>query len=81
VVGRAEVQIYFFHNLVLDGVVVNATPQPGHFAPRKETRYPLSRRVDGPLDRSDRVRKISLSQGFVPGPSRPFRVAITSKMQ
>jgi hypothetical protein len=35
------------------------TPRTGRFTPRKETRYPLYRRLGGPQGRSGRVRKIS----------------------
>jgi hypothetical protein len=35
-----------------------STPRPGHFAPGKETRYLLHRRLGGPQGRSGRVRKI-----------------------
>jgi len=41
-----------------------STPRPGRLTPRKETRYPLYRRLDGPQGRSGRVRKTS------PGPLR-----------
>ena len=36
-------------------------PHPVHFTPRKETRYPLNRRLGGPQSRSGLVRKISSS--------------------
>ena len=42
------------------------TPRPGRFTPRKETRYPLYRRLGGPQGRSWRVRKISPPPGFDP---------------
>ena len=35
------------------------TPRPGRFTPGKESRYPLSRRLSGPQDRSGRTWKIS----------------------
>ena len=41
------------------------TPRPGRFAPGKETRYTLYRRLSGPKGRSGRVRKISPPQGFL----------------
>ena len=44
-------------------------PRPGRYAPWKETRYPLYRRLCGPQGRSGRVRKISPS----PSPVRPAR--------
>jgi len=39
---------------------------PGCFTPRKETHYPLYRRLGGPQDQSGRVRKILLPPGFDP---------------
>jgi hypothetical protein len=42
------------------------TPRPGHFTPRKETRYPLYRRLCGPQDPFRLVRKISPLPGFDP---------------
>jgi len=35
------------------------TPRPDHFAPGKETQYPLYTRLGGPQGRAGRVRKIS----------------------
>jgi hypothetical protein len=46
------------------GWVVNVTPRPLY--PRKDTRYPLHRRLGGPQDRSGRVWKISPPPGFDP---------------
>jgi len=43
---------------------------PAALTPRK-TRYPLYRRLDGPQDRSGRVRKISPSPGFDPRTVQP----------
>jgi hypothetical protein len=40
------------------------TPRPGRFTPRKETRYPVYRRLSGPQGRCGRVRKISPPPGF-----------------
>ena len=37
---------------------------PGRYAPGKETRYPLYRRLDGPQGRSGQVRKISPPTGI-----------------
>jgi hypothetical protein len=42
------------------------TPLPDCFTPGKETRYPSHRRLDGPQDRSGRVRNISPSPAFDP---------------
>ena len=47
------------------------TPRFGHFSPWKETRYPFYRRLDGPWDRSRRVRKISSPPGFGPRSVEP----------
>jgi hypothetical protein len=47
------------------GWVLNATLPPG------KTRYPLFRSLDGPQDRSERVRKISLVPGFHPQTAQP----------
>ena len=41
-----------------------STPRPGRFTPRKETRYPLYRRLGRPHGRSERVRKISPPTGI-----------------
>ena len=42
------------------------TPRPGRFTPRKETRYPLRRRLDGQHGRFGWVRKVTISPGFDP---------------
>jgi hypothetical protein len=44
------------------GWVVNDTPWP--LCPRGKTLHPLYRRLNGPQDRSGRVRKISPPPGF-----------------
>jgi len=44
--------------------VVSATPRPLY--PRKDTWYPVCRRLRGPQDPSGRVRKVSLTPGFDP---------------
>jgi hypothetical protein len=49
------------------GWVVNATPWPLYSG--KETRYSLYRRLGGPQDRSERVRK--MSPGFDPWTVQP----------
>jgi hypothetical protein len=61
--------------LVLDGGGWS-TPRPGRFTHGEKTRYPLSRRLGRPQDRSGKVRKISPPPGFeprtvlpVPGPA------------
>jgi hypothetical protein len=41
-------------------------PRSDRFVFRKETRYPLCRRLDGPQGRSGQLRKISLPRGCVP---------------
>jgi hypothetical protein len=46
-------------------------PRPGHFTPRKETWYPLHRRVGRPQGRSGRVGKISPTLGFDPQTVQP----------
>jgi hypothetical protein len=46
------------------GWMINATPGP--FTSGEKTLYPLYRRLDGPQDRSVRVRKISPPSGFDP---------------
>ena len=57
-----------------------ATPRFGRFASGK-TRYPLYRRLGGPLGRSGRVRKISPPhQVSIPGPSSPERVALPTEL-
>jgi hypothetical protein len=47
-------------------------PRPGCFTPRKETQYPLYRRLGGPLGRSRRVLKISPPTG-IQSPDCPAR--------
>jgi hypothetical protein len=42
--------------------------QRQHFTPGKDKLYPLYKRLDGPQDRSGRVRKISPPTGFDPSP-------------
>ena len=42
------------------------TPHSGRFVPRKETQFPLYRRLDGPQGRSGRVQKFSLPSWFDP---------------
>ena len=49
-----------------------STPRPGRFTRRKETWYPLYRRLSGPQGRSGRVRKISLPTG-IQSPDCPAR--------
>jgi hypothetical protein len=53
------------------GWVANATPRPLYPSPRKETRYPLYRRLGGSQGRSGRVRKISPPPGFDPRTVQP----------
>jgi hypothetical protein len=49
-----------------------SAPRPGRFTFGKEARYPMSRRLGGPLGRSGRVRKISTPTG-IRSPDRPAR--------
>jgi hypothetical protein len=44
---------------------------PATLLPRKEVRYPLYRRLDGPQGLSGRVRKISPPPEFDPCPVQP----------
>ena len=53
----------------MGGWVVNATPQP--LTTRKDSRYPLYRRLDGTDNRSGRVWKISPPPGFDPRTVQP----------
>jgi hypothetical protein len=46
-------------------------PRPGRFTPRKDTRYPLYRRLGGPQGRYGRLRKISPPPGFDPRTVQP----------
>ena len=59
-----------------------STPRPGRFTPRKETRYPLNKRLGGPQGLSGRVREISPPphRDSIPGPSSPLRVAIPTEL-
>jgi hypothetical protein len=65
-----EVSLYFFFNLGFRWGGW-ATPRPGRFTPKKETRYLLYRRLGGSLGRSGRSRKISLTPGFDPQTVHP----------
>ena len=57
-----------------------STPLSDRFTPVKETRCPLYRRLDGPLGRSGRVRKISPpSAGFDPRASQPVAIRYTQR--
>ena len=60
-----EMQLYSFFNL---GTWWGgwSTPRPGRFTPRKQTLFPLDRKLGGPQSRSGRVRKISSPPGFDP---------------
>jgi len=49
-------------------------PRPGRCTLRRETWYPLYRRLGGPHGRSGRMRKISLLPGSIPEPSSPHTV-------
>ena len=49
-----------------------STPRAGRFTYGKQTRCPLYRKLDGPQDRSGRVRKISLPNR-IRSPHRPTR--------
>ena len=51
------------------GWLVNDTPRPLYA--RKETQYPLYRRLGGPQGRSELVRKISPPQEFDPRTVQP----------
>jgi hypothetical protein len=42
------------------------TPRTGRFTPRKESRYPMYKRLGGPWRRSGRVRKTVAPPGFDP---------------
>jgi hypothetical protein len=61
--GGVEVKLHSFFNL---GARWGgwSKPHPGRFTLRKETLYPLYRRLGGPQGRSGRVWKISTPQGF-----------------
>jgi hypothetical protein len=65
--------------LALDGGGWSA-PRPGCFVPRKETRYPLHRRLGGPQGDQDRCRKSRLHRDSISWPSNPWRVAIPSTL-
>jgi hypothetical protein len=63
-------QLYSFFNLDARWVwVVNATPRP--LLRTGKSRYPWYRRLGGPQDRSERVRKISPPPGFDPRTVHP----------
>jgi hypothetical protein len=46
-------------------------PSPGHFTPRKDTQYPLYRRLVGPRVSLDECRKSHPHHNLIPGPSSP----------
>ena len=48
--------------------------------PQGKTRYQLCRRLGGHQDRSGRVRKISPLPEFEPGPSSPWRIALSTEL-
>ena len=48
------------------------TPRLGHFTTGKDTRYPLYRRLSGPLDLTGQVRKISPPPEFDPRTVQPL---------
>ena len=54
------------------------TPRPGRFTPRKETRYPLYRRLSGPEGRCGQVRTISPPPGFDPRTIQPVASCCTN---
>jgi hypothetical protein len=60
---RVNVQLYSFFSLDVRWEKL-LTPRPGRFTLEKETRLPLYRRLGGPCDRSERVRKMSPTPGF-----------------
>jgi hypothetical protein len=49
-----------------------SAPRPGHFTPRKETRYTLYRKLGGPQGQAGRMRKDSPPTG-IRSPDRPTR--------
>jgi hypothetical protein len=57
------VQLYSFLNLGARWCGCS-TSRPGRFTPRKETRYPLYKRMGGPQGLSERVQKISSPPEF-----------------
>ena len=53
---------------------------PGRNLPPGKTQYTLYRRLGGPQDRSEQVRKISPHQDSISGPSSPQAVAIPTEL-
>ena len=53
--------------------------RPGHFLPPGKTRYPFYRRLGGNQSRSGQW-KISPHRDSIPGPSRPYSVAIPTEL-
>ena len=70
---RASMGMYSFTlSLALaPHVVGRSTPRPWRFTPWKYTRFPLHRRLDGPLEYSTRVQKILAPPGFDPRTVQP----------
>jgi hypothetical protein len=66
---------FLFNFVTIWGWVVNATLCP--LTPRK-TRYPLYRRLGGPQDRSEQVRKTSSAPGFDPRIAQPVESRYTN---
>jgi hypothetical protein len=54
-----------------EGMGWGLTPHPSHFAPRKETWYPLCRRLGGPQGWPGQVHKILNPTGFDPQTIQP----------
>jgi hypothetical protein len=63
--GIRGIGLFFLNLNARWGWVVNATPWPLY--PRKETRYPLYRRLGDPHGRFGGVRKISPHGDSMPG--------------
>ena len=57
-----------------------STRRLGRFAPEKDTRYPLYRRLGGPQGRSGRVQKISPPTGFDPRTVQPVASRYTDSV-
>jgi hypothetical protein len=79
--GGVDVEIHIFLASALVGCEWTAS-RSCRFTPRKQHRYPLSRRLDGPQSRSERCgeEKKFAVPGIEPGASNQWPVAIPTEL-
>ena len=76
---RTEKKIHIFSSPTLEAGGLS-TQSPGHFIPRKVTRYLLFRTQNGPRSRSEWVRQISPHRTWCPRPASLYQVAIPTEL-